>query len=341
MDIVYWHYGQLLGADPVLIDKYVELNGRPPIFAGGVRIWISPLCDNIASEKATRISLRDCKAKGVKEVVNAVWCYTKTIYQTCLLDLARYGEFCYGDDDSELVERFEFITGASYDAFMMMSNFNIPYATEEQRAEASYWADGIGEVFFNCDILQNIMEKNIVDFRHGEYFKDHASWVRTISDEEAAKWDAMYEGTKLSEHYGKCADWFAPLAKTEGEWAYLYKFCYSIFETMAYKCEIVENLRAAYDAQDREMLAKIADELLPKYIAALDEAKEYQMYHKDKYLSPFGSGSVESSFGAKKQRGLGAIRRIKKYLSGEISHLEELEIEKHRYPGSGPTVFAR
>ena len=341
VDIVYWHYGQLLGADPVLIDKYVELNGRAPIFAGGVRIWLSPLCDNIVSEKATRISLRDCKSKGVKEVVNAVWCYGTTIYQTCLLDLGRYGEFCYGDDDRDLVERFEFVTGASYDAFMMMSNFNIPYQTEEQRAKASYWADGIGNIIYGCDIMQNIMEKNITEFKMGDYFQDHAGWVRTISDEEAAQWDAMYEGTKLSEHYRKYADWFKPLCENEGEWAYLYKFCYSLFEAMAYKCEIVENLRAAYDKGDREMLRKIADELLPKYIAALDAAKEAQMYHKDKYLSPFGAGGVEGGFGSKMQRALGAIRRIKKYLSGEISRLEELEVEKFRYPGSGPTVFVR
>ncbi len=341
VDLVYWHYGQLLGADPILIDKYTELNGRRPIFAGGVRIFVSPLCDNIVSEKATRISLRDCKAKGVKEVANAVWCYGMTIYQTCLLDLARYGEFCYNDDDSALKERFEFVTGASYDAFMMMSNFNIPYETDEQKAAACYWADSIGAKFYNCDIMQNIMERDMIDFKLSDYYKKNAGWVRTITDEEAAKWDAMYEGIKLSEHYGKCADWFKSLCECDGEWTYLYKFCYSLFEAMAYKCEVVENLRAAYDKGDREMLKRIADELLPGHIAALDAAVDSQMYHKDKYLSPFGAGGVEGGFGSKKQRAIGAIRRIKKYLSGELSRLEELEVEKLKYPLGGPVTFTR
>ncbi len=310
IDLVYWHYGQFPDYDAPLIDKHIELNGRPPIFAGGVRIWQSPLCDNIFAEKATRNSLPACKAKGVKEVANAVWCYSKTIYQTCLLDLGRYGEFCYNEDDRDLKERFEFVTGASYDAFMMMSNFNYLYETEEQKAAADYWKDGEGDRFFVCDILQNIMEKDM---------------------QERA----------LSGYHRRNADWFAPLCEKDGEWAYLYRFCRALFEVMAVKFEIVENLRPAYDKGDREMLKKIADELLPKYVEWLSEACKWQMYHKDKYLKSFGGGGTEANFGAKKERGLGAIRRINMYLNGEISHLDELEVEKLNYPGGGGVLWAR
>ncbi|MBO5907788.1 MAG: family 20 glycosylhydrolase [Clostridia bacterium] len=307
IDLVFWHYGQFLDCDAPLIDKHVELNGRAPIFAGGVRIWQSALCDNIFSEKATRVSLPVCKEKGVKEVVITVWCYNRTIYQTCLLELARYGEFCYNDDDLGTRDYFEFITGASYDAFMMMSNFNYLYETDEQKAAASYWNDTQGRRFYECDIMQNVVEKNMQECAYSGYHRRNA-------------------------------DWFRPLCETESEWTYLYRFCRALFEHMAVKFEIVENLTPAYKRGDREMLKKIADELLPEYIKWNDESCELHMYHKDKYLYPYAAGT-ESSYGAKRQRALGAIRRIKKYLSGELSTLVELDEEKLMHPGNGPEVF--
>lgn len=46
-------------------------------------------------------------------------------------------------------------------------------------------------------------------------------------------------------------------------------------------------------------------------------------------------------YGAKKERGLGAIRRLNLYLNGYIERLEELECQKYEYPGSGPVNWAR
>ncbi len=310
VELMYWHYGQFPGADAPLIDKHVELNGRPPIFLGGIRIWHNPLPDNLFSAKATQDSLPACKAKGVKEAVLSVWCYAKTVYQTTLLELARYGEFCYNDTDDGTKDSFEFVTGASYDAFMMMSNLSYLYETEEQKAAADYWKDGEGQKFYNCDIMQNLME---VDMR-----------------EKA-----------LSGYHRRNAEWFKPLCEKGGEWAYLYKYCYALFDSMSYKFEIVENLRAAYDAADKATLKRIADELLPKYISAMENACELHMWQKDTYLKPFGGGSVESVYGRHIERAKGAIRRIKMYLSGELSHLEELEVEKFKHPGGGGTIWGR
>lgn len=311
IDLVYWHYGQFPGCDTPLISKHYELNGRPPIFAGGVRIWQSSLCDNIFSASATRNSLPACKAMGVKEVMLTIWCYANGIYQSALLELCRYGEFCYNDSDEATKERFEFITGASYDAFMMMSNFNDLYETDEQREAASYWRDMEGERFYSCDIMKNIMEMDMIKKSYSSYHKNTAAW-------------------------------FGELVKSyEGEWSYLYRYCLAMFEAMALKFEIVENLTKAYKSGDKEMLGKIANELLPMYIEKLDNACTWHMYHKDKYLLPFGSGSVESAYGAKKQRGLGAIRRINMYLGGELDRLAELECEKQYYPGGGPVLWAR
>ena len=311
VELMYWHYGQFPGCDSPLIDKHVELNGRPPMFLGGIRIWHNPLPDNIFSALATQDSLPACKAKGVKEVALSVWCYAKTIYQTTLLELARYGEFCYNDTDEGTKDSFEFVTGASYDAFMMMSNLSYLYETDEQKAAASYWKDGLGEQFYNCDIMQNMLEK------------DMQEWA-------------------LSGYHRRNAEWFKPLAeKNDPKWDFLYKYCYNLFDNMAVKFEIVENLRPAYDKGDKEMLKKIADELLVRYISSMERACELHMGYKDKYLKPFGEGWVESAYGRRLERARGAIRRINKYLSGELSRLAELEVEKLNHPFDAPVVFAR
>ena len=311
VDLVYWHYGQFPGCDAPLIDKHIELNGRPPIFAGGVRIWLSPLTDNIFSKSATNNSLPVCKAKGVKEVVLTVWCYAKTFYQTALLELARYGELCYNDTDADTRERFEFITGASYDAFMMMSNLNDLYETDEQIATASYWRDREGSRFYAADIMQNIMESDMIKKAYSAYHRKTADWFKALVD---------------SYH---------------GEWEYLYRYCQAIFEAMATKFEIVEKLSPAYKSGDKETLRRIADTLLPHYVESLSEMCKWHMYHKDKYLHPMGGGPVEANYGAMKERGLGAIRRINLYLDGEIKSLAELECERLDYPGGGPVLFAR
>ena len=342
VDYVFWHYGQLPGCEEALIDKYVELNGRAPLFLGGVRIYHNPLTDNIFSTLATQTSLPACKAKGVKAAINSIWCYHFAFYFTALLDLARYGEFGYNDTDDGTKDTFEFVTGASYDAFMMMSNFSCPYETKEQRASASYWADSIGYKLYQCDIMQNIMEKDMIDFKLSDYYKRNAGWVKKVSDEEAAKWDTMYEGLRLSDFYRRGADWFKPLADSnDAQWDFLYKYCYHAFDAMAYKCEIVDKLRSAYEKGERETLKIIADELLPKYISAMESSRDYNMYYKDKYLKPFGAGTTEADYGRHLERARGAIRRINKYLSGELSRLEELEVEKLKYPLGGPVVFAR
>lgn len=311
VDLVYWHYGQFPDCDAPLIEKHIELNGRPPIFAGGVRIWQSPLCDNIFSKSATNKSLPVCKEKGVKEVVLTIWCYAKTIYQTALLELTRYGELCYNDIDEFAKDRFEFITGASYDAFMMMSNLNDLYETEEQKSSASYWKDLEGNRFFVCDIMQNIMENDMRKKAYSSYYRKTAAWFKTLVDSYS------------------------------GEWEYLYRFCLAIFEVMATKFEIVEKLKPAYEAGDKDMLRQIANVLLPNYVLNISEMCKWHMYHKDKYLRPMGSGHTESNYGAMKERGLGAIRRINLYLDGKIERLEELECEKLDYPGSGPMLWVR
>jgi hypothetical protein len=303
VDIAFWHYGQRPNCEDKIIDKYKELCGMP-IFAGGVRIWQAPLPDNIFTAKHVESSLAWCKKKGVREVCLTVWAYSKTIYQTALLELCRWGELSYNDTSDGLCERFEFITGASYEAFVKMSYFNAIYSTEEARNNASYDGSTFGNRFLDSDILLNTMEVDLLK-------------------------------NPLSAYYDEVAEYFRSIIGKNPDWDYLYRYVLAVFDVIRTKCLISENLTPAYKKGDKEKLGEICDVLLPKYLEHLEEMNEAHYAHKDKYLRPFGIEITDKWYGDKKQRAKTAIRRIRAYLNGSISSIAELDDLKLAYRG-GP-----
>ena len=131
LDLVFWHYGQIKGAESYMIPKHRAI-GKNPIFAGASHIWQTYLPDLNFSLLATESSLSECKKLGTAEVMITVWNYPQAIYQASLLDLCQYGELTYSDGEG-LRERFEFLTGASYDAFLRMSDLGHTYRTETEK----------------------------------------------------------------------------------------------------------------------------------------------------------------------------------------------------------------
>ena len=303
--IVFWHYGQRMGCEEYLIDKYREMTENP-IFAGGVRSWQAPLTDNYFSMKAAEHSLDICKKKGIKEVILTLWTYVTSMYQTTYLEICHYGELAYNDSAKRLRERFEFLSGASYDAFLRMSDFNDIYDSEDAIKSASYQGSGRGNNYYICDILLNVLERDMIDNPRSKYYRNTAEFFRKYKD-------------------------------TPDEWSYLYRFAYSIFDAMSIKCEIIELLTPAYRSGDRDLLADIRDRLLPMYLERLEDIGEAHSYHKDTYLKPFGTENRDQVIGGMKERVKTAIRRIGMYLDGKIDKIGELEEERLEYCG-GPIV---
>ena len=303
--VVFWHYGQHIGCEEYMLDKYFELSGSP-IFAGGARSWQSPLTDNYFSLKAAEASLSVCKKKGVKDVCLTLWTYVTSIYQTTYLALCHFAELSYGNNAENLRERFEFLTGASYDAFMKMSNFNDLYDSEEAIAEASYKGSGRGNRYFISDLLLNVLDKDLIDQPRSGYYK-------------------------------KTADFFREYAEDKSEWNYLYGYALAIFDMLGLKCEIAEKLVPAYGRRDRQVLEEIRDILLPGYLEKLEKISRLHSYHKDTYLRPFGTENRDQVYGGMKERAKTAMRRIGMYLDGKVDKIGELEEQRLPYVG-GPLV---
>lgn len=302
--IVFWHYGQYPGCEEYMLDKYGAIC-RDPIFAGGVRCWQGPLADNYFSVKAAESSLRICKSKGVKEVFVTVWAYVTTMYQTAYLELCHYGELAYNDSSEGLRERFEFLSGASYDAFMRMSDFNDLYDSEQAIANSSYNGSSKGNNYYISDILLNVLDKDMISRPRSGYYRSAADYFRGLD--------------------------------MDGEWGYLYRFALSIFDMLTLKSTVAEQLVPAYKNGDKAALARIRSEILPKYLEKLEDIGRWHSYHKDKYLRPFGTENRDFVLGGMKERAKTAIRRIGMYLDGELDSIDELEQQRLDY-NYGPLV---
>ena len=299
MKLVFWHYGQIKGAESYMIPKHRAI-GKEPMFAGASHIWQTYLPDYYFSLMATESSLSECKKLGIKEVMITLWNYRHTVYQTALLDLCQYGELTYGDGSESLAQRFEFLTGASYDAFVRMSDLSHTYRTDEEKKKYQYGRNETGGALIKTDILLNVLEKE---------------WLADPRED----------------YYAQGAEYFLPLAEKEDKWQFLYEYSYSLFNMMRYKSAVVERLSIAYKADDRETLLAIRDEYLPGYIAALDRLSDAHAYQRDTYLRPFGTELTDLGYGKMKERARTALRRLTAYLDGRISSLAELDGERLDY----------
>ena len=296
MDYVYWNY-----EDETCGKLYIEKNrqvGENVIFAGGVWIFGGALPDNKWSEFFHERALADCKATKLEEVCMTVWSYGSTIYQTSLLEANRFAEHAFEPNADKLPERFEFITGASFEAFYDMSDFHALYKEGEIDYDSmSYDERFYGNKFMHQDVMMGLYDEKL--FREPR-----------------------------SEHYRRMADQYAGYVARQDEWCWLYEYCYSIFKMLSIKCYIAERLVPAYKSGDLATLRLILEEKLPALETAWGEVYEGHMYHKDNYLRPFGGETMDQIYGTHIMRTKYAIRRLGYYLSGQVNSLPELEEER-------------
>jgi len=292
MDLVYWNYEDET-CGKFMIEKNREI-GNPVIFAGGVWIFGGALPDNAFSAYFHERALADCKEMGVEEVCHTVWSYGTTVYQTSLLETARFSEHAYEGNADKLRERFEFVTGASFDAFYDMSNLHAQY----KEGVIDYDAISYDERFFGDKLMWQDVMLGIFDAK-------------------------LYEEPR-AEHYRMMAEEYCAFAEQNGKWQWLYRYCYEIFNFLSIKCYIAERIAPAYKAGDRETLRLLATEQLPALEVATLSLAEAHDYHKETYLRPFGREENDHMYGTVLMRTRYAVRRLNAYLDGKIDSLPEL-----------------
>lgn len=293
VELVFWHYGEEPRCDNEMLKKHIELD-RNIIFAAGTWCWGGhfPEC-NYAYETA-RFSLEACRNNGVCEMMTTIWSKGDSNWFSNLLVLSFTAELCYDRDADmkKLRERFEAVTDADFDAFWDMSLYhNRLDNLSEFEGKQNYGNRFFGQSLFWQDILGGLFDAR------------------------------LYE-RPMSAHYKAAAEKYSGY-KSE-KWGYLYSHVKDTLDYLAVKTEIAENIAPAYKRGDREMLSKIADELLPKLIEVTKRTHKSHrtVWFKDNKSSNFAA--LDIRYAGVAARAETAIMLIKSYLSGEIDVIEEL-----------------
>lgn len=293
MDLVYWNYEDE-NCGKFMIEKNRQINDRV-IFAGGVWIFGGALPDNVWSEYFHEKSIKDARDMKVEELCMTVWSYGTTIYQTSLLEAARFAELTYEETSEKLPERFEFFTGASYDGFYDMSNLHALY----KEGEINYDSMPYDERFYGNKLMWQDVMLGVFD-------------------------EKLYREPR-AEHYAMIAKEYAELVRRQDNWCWLYEYCYAIFKMLSLKCYVAERLVPAYKSGDTETLQTILEEKLPALENAWLEVSDCHMVHKDLFMRPFGTEATDRMYGTMIMRTRYAIHRLSDYLSGRVDSLPELD----------------
>ncbi len=309
VELIFWHYGEKPYCDDYMLKKHNAL-GRKIIYAGGLWGWIGHFPEHHYAMDACRFSLNACRNNDVHEAMITIWTNDNAECDLFanLFGMSFFAEMCYDNSvgDDKLRERFEACTGGNYDAFYEMSLYHNSF-NEDDDYSSHYSTRFLGKPLFWQDIMEGLYDTHL--------FKK-----------------------QMSGHYAAAAEQMKTHAADR--WNYLYDFAYKVFDYLAAKTYIAENLVPSYKSGDKEMLARIANELLPSLKAktiAVHEANKAMWFDKYKVI---GWSNLDIRYGGMASRCDTAKLLLDRYLNGELETLEELDEERLPKGLSGFEVYS-
>ncbi len=297
MQQVFWDYYQ---PDEeyytVNIQKHKKHFGENVMFAGGVWLFGGHCPQYQRSIQNSYPALEACRKEGVKEVLATLWLNgSECQLMFALAGLAWYASYDYKGcrDDGDVRECFENACGVSYDDFIACQLPEYPHKHPYR---------GISRTLIYNDPLLGLVDKHI---------------------EKIAPVAPYYQGIlpRLRE-----------AAKNKGEYAPLFDTVVALAELLENKVDFGVRLKAAYDANDREVLAALQAEC----DVILQKLQTLKSVHRNAWMTynkPFGWEVHDVRYGGLIARFETVKLRLGAYLAGELEHIEELEEERLRIDG--------
>lgn len=294
VELVFWHYGEKHECDDYMLKKHNELD-RPVIFAGGNWGWVGHFPENNYMMSTSRFSLNACRSNGVREAMFTIWTNDNAECDLFanLFGLSYFAELCYDESltEEKARSRFEACTGGDYSLFYEMSYYHNDF--ENSNDYPSYSQRFFGKPLFWQDIMGGLFDSRLFE-------------------------------KKMSEHYAFAAKEYEGVSK-DGKWGYLYDYAYRVFDYMAAKTYIAENLVPAYKSGDRQTLRKIAEQLLPelKEKTRLVHAAHKRVWRFNNNM--IGWQNLDIRYGGVCARCDTAAELLCEYLAGGADRIEELD----------------
>ena len=299
MELIFWHYGEAPHCDDFMLKKHMALN-RKVSFAGGLWSWSGHFPEHYYMMSATRDSLTACRANGVKSAMATIWFNdnAECDLHANLFGLSFFAELCFDENASfeKLKARFEATTGGDYDAFLLMSLYHNSF--DKDAPYEDFNKRFFGKAIFWQDILEGLYDTHLYQKR-------------------------------MSDHYAKCAEKMKDYHSEK--WQYLYDLAYRVFDYLATKALVGEQIAPAYQSGDRETLKAMAESILP---LLKEKTTAVHKAHKAVWLrnrNMIGWCNLDIRYGGMVARCDTAIELIEDYLAGRIPAIESLaEVRLHK-----------
>lgn len=296
LELVYWdYYARDTDKYDTMMRQHKRLADQVG-FAGGAWKWngFAPLLNH--SMQVSRLALAQCRAHGIKNVIVTGWGDDGgEASQTVVLPvLALYAEWDYEQnmEDGWIKPRLMSCTGAGLDDFLYLDCLNL---TPDNPSPGRV---GIGpaKYLFYQDVLMGIYDPHV-------------------------------DPDTYPAHYETCARRLQEIADKGGPYAYLFETLAALSLVLRRKCDLGIRLKAAYEANDRAALERLAGECLEigKDVETFRQRLQVQWMRENKI---FGLEILDIRIGGLKERLIRAAARVRSYVSGEMDALEELEAER-------------
>ena len=294
IELAYWDYEHYNAREyDVMLDCHARLN-RNVWFAGGAWTWTGFAPLNKVALKKTKAAMESVRTNGIKNVLITMW----------------------GDDGGE----------CSY--FSVLPTL---YAAR-QYADGNFDDEEIKRGFFNLFkvAFDDFLALDLPDM---EYAKQVAvSKVGLYNDPLLGIYDKNIEKWGKNP-YGEHAKCLLAIAKSAGEYAYIFNSQARLCETLVQKLDFGVRLRKAYQSGEKSALKSYLKELskIEKRVQAFYKAF-YVLWHTEN--KPHGWEVQDARLGGLIQRLKTCKLRIKEYLQGKIGEIAELEEEILDYADS-------
>lgn len=294
VELVYWDYGKTEKEGYI---KSIEQHQKFPnklMFAGGAWRWIGFAPNLRFSFKASYEALTACRQKSVQDILLTAWGDNgnEASFFNILPIMQLYAEMNYQNDITKeyLEKRFSVCTGEIFNDMLLLDLPNCPETKKHGPAVNP------SKYILYQDVLGGLMEKHI-DMYYPEYYANVAKQLHMA-------------------------------AKRSNKYPYMYNMLAELSSVLEIKSIVGIQAQNYYKANDKEGLRNIAHKVLPELLDRLYSfhlALEKQWSEENKI---FGYEVLDLRIGGLESRVKTAITRLEQYIEGQLTQLEELEVEK-------------
>ena len=300
--LIYWDYYSIDKQNYVNNIRSHKKMSDDIIFAGGLWTWVGLTPCNYYGIQAADAGLSACLENGVSEAFFTMWGDNGGSCSpfSVLPGLVFAAEAAKGNRDIKKIKaRFKEIVGMDYDTFLALDlpNFLSDGQDKTRIHNPSKY------LFYN-DPLMGVYDSTVTE-GCGEVYKNHAAKLKK--------------------------------GETNDEYGFIFKTLRLLCNCLYYKADLGIRTRRLYLAQDKEGLKDLIKERYKPLLKKLEQFYDAFAEYWDRLFKPHGFDVMDIRIGGAIRRTKHAIKKLERYITGEVDSIPELNEKLLDVLGGGET----